>query len=649
MSVSSSDTCKADPLHTKLHALPKVDLHAHLNGSISTACLEHLAALLFGKDSTTAQVFQFTFEQDEKVNCGSSGIASIDDTAREETANQSFPKKIRSVSPFDPINRMHHCFKVFDAIYKVMNNIDFSRVVIQDILFHYLSENAVYIEMRTSLRSGMYATFEAHKKAVADNFSPVLNGEHISTQGDYWKAVTNTIANCLTLVAWSDSAGDDLLGSHHNGSNVIPFLLPAIVSPWPPFCILHPSVDNLYSTYLAALEAWITLYSGSSPSVRAFVVQLRNEAQSVANALSSSEKFHSSPSLTEVPPPSSNQLHLFPSVISAIARLRVRMLISLSRSQSLEQNESTAQLIPAILSIDAEQLSKHANLIMDHRSTCEMGMGLSEKSNIVGDKSLANPAFSCVFPLLVGIDLSGSAYNGELQSVLSILRRLRSTYGLPLTLHGGEKKNDEEVEDMISLGPDRWGHLVFISEKHRERLQRKINGVTAVEFCITSNMVTSGSRNVSEHHIQQWLECVPCDISSQENTSAFPTSEKVENQKFCLSPPYRLSLKGSCHVSLHTDDRGVFNTSMTRELWLLSCHTGIFPTDIFGEINSQNRCDALFPILLEFHRRATEVIFVPPNKLSCSKSPTDDCGYRRELLHHFDSAYHAYQTKESTG
>lgn len=633
MSDTLSDVVKPDALYGMLHALPKVDLHTHLNGSISIPCLQHLAALLLGDDSATAEVFQFTSK--------GQGNAEMGDRTDDLTTNFT-----------DPVSRMHHCFKVFDAIYKVMNSLAFTRVGIQDILFHYLSENTVYMEMRTSLRTGMYTTFEEHQKAVQNNCAISQNSEFVASKSDYWKTVTNTIAGCLTLHGWSESGSNSLLASHNAHHTSFPFLLPGVVSPWLPFALILPSASilcpvlgsgndkpkEMCSPYIAALDAWIALYGGKSTSVGLFVLQLRNEAQRIADVLTSSRPSDSLPFVSLVSHPSKDELHLFPHVIAAIARLRIRMLISISRGHSMEENEDTGRLIPEILAEDATHISNYKSNIAGDDKKCERNSTVLPTSAGRENENAVESAFSCIFPLLVGIDLGGSPYKGNLKDILALLQRLRNHFRLPLTIHGGEKKNDEEVEAMISLNPDRWSHLVFLSQKHLHQLQTRKNGITTVELCLTSNLVTNGSDNVSQHHIQDWIECV----STENGSNASSNVNLSEKEKDILRDQDPLSgfhaaFKGTSHVSLHTDDCGVFNTSMTRELWLFSCHTTIFPVETFGEIGSQKRCDNLFPILKAFHSKSTEIIFAPPTSSTATESMNKS--YSAELMHHFNTAW----------
>lgn len=169
MSGSLPGVFNTDPLYVILHALPKVDLHTHLNGSISFPSLQHLAALLLGNDSATAEVFQFINEEQGNKHVPWQVAMADRGTADKGNVEMKDRQDEPSTTFTNPVIRMHQCFKIFDAIYKTMNYLDFTRVGIQDILFHYFSENTVYIELRASLRTGMYTTFEEHNKAVQNN------------------------------------------------------------------------------------------------------------------------------------------------------------------------------------------------------------------------------------------------------------------------------------------------------------------------------------------------------------------------------------------------------------------------------------------------------------------------------------------------
>jgi adenosine deaminase len=56
--------------------------------------------------------------------------------------------------------------------------------------------------------------------------------------------------------------------------------------------------------------------------------------------------------------------------------------------------------------------------------------------------------------------------------------------------------------EMLNFSPDRFGHLVFLDEGRKAQiLARRI----PAEFCITSNMLTSGLASATEHHVADWF------------------------------------------------------------------------------------------------------------------------------------------------
>ena len=615
-----------DPLYAALLRLPKVDLHTHLNGSISNACLAHLAGLLFGEDSSTARVFAHTDEEGPSAaspsSPSSSSAAATDRTtalftsAATEVGSDAHTNN-NSAIPVDPAARMHYCFAVFDAIYKVMNSLDASRVACQDVVFHYLAEGASYVEIRTSIRAGMHATFAGHKAFVdavaAANGGNAKAGE--STQWDYWSAVTNAIADSLTLT--------DVCGAPSSaGPREHRCQLPSYVSLEAPlFGTIHPSFATLVASdaYVSGLKRWAELFGGASSFVGAYVLGLAAEATRVAEALrNNGDNASASPSIVRNLSTSD-----FPCV-EAVRRLKVRMLLSISRGQSISDGEGTAAIIPAILAADAEALRLAASKEEEEAAVVAGEKGADAALTTARKHKAAAAAFACVFPLLVGIDLGGSAYKGHLPDILDLLGRVRSAHGLPMTLHGGEKSDDAETAQMMAFAPERWGHLVFISDAHREALQQQQPPMprAAVELCITSNMITNGSCEVTEHHVDTWLDCLPVTDADAAGAPSSPTHVLVP--------------RGTSHVSLHTDDRGVFASSLTRELWLFSQHERLFPAATFGLVGSAERASALLPIIRPFHREAIAVAFAPPHVTALGAEAV--ATYRSAALAAFDAA-----------
>ncbi|XP_050294583.1 adenosine deaminase-like protein isoform X2 [Anthonomus grandis grandis] len=130
--------------------------------------------------------------------------------------------------------------------------------------------------------------------------------------------------------------------------------------------------------------------------------------------------------------------------------------------------------------------------------------------------------------LIKGVDLSGDPSKGAFFK--QVFEKARK-HGLYTAIHCAEVKNDEEVKDIIEFKPDRLGHGTFIHPQYGGSLniwevykQKEI----PVECCLTSNVICKTSKSYKQHHVQEWIK---------------------ESLPFCLS----------------TDDKGVFNTSLSKE------------------------------------------------------------------------------------
>eukprot|EP00756_Hemistasia_phaeocysticola_P051548 Hpha_TRINITY_DN26722_c0_g1::TRINITY_DN26722_c0_g1_i1::g.138810::m.138810 len=100
-----------------LHAMPKVELHAHLGGSVRKSTIDEL---LRGKGL-------------EDLCC---------------TTQEAGPAKAA-----DAEGRMNECFRLFDAIYKVTDKLSVIRRVTMECIEDYAEENCVFLELRTSLKT----------------------------------------------------------------------------------------------------------------------------------------------------------------------------------------------------------------------------------------------------------------------------------------------------------------------------------------------------------------------------------------------------------------------------------------------------------------------------------------------------------------
>ncbi|XP_072942045.1 N6-Methyl-AMP deaminase [Epargyreus clarus] len=135
------------------------------------------------------------------------------------------------------------------------------------------------------------------------------------------------------------------------------------------------------------------------------------------------------------------------------------------------------------------------------------------------------------FPeILVGIDLSGNPTAGRFQDFVPALTRAKEA-GLKITLHCGEICNPREISEMLKFKPDRIGHGVYIHPKFggNEEIWNELrNSKIPVELCLTSNIRTKSIPDYNSHHFKEFYEA------------------KVP-------------------ITLGTDDKGVFATSLSQE------------------------------------------------------------------------------------
>ncbi|PSN55923.1 Adenosine deaminase-like protein [Blattella germanica] len=139
--------------------------------------------------------------------------------------------------------------------------------------------------------------------------------------------------------------------------------------------------------------------------------------------------------------------------------------------------------------------------------------------------------------ILVGMDLSGDPTKGSVKEFLLVLERARSA-GLKIALHCGEVPNADEVELILEFKPDRLGHCTCVhpltggtKELWNTLLAKKI----PVELCLTSNVKSKTVENYKEHQFHHF---------------------------FSAKHP----------ITISTDDKGVFATSLSEEYALAAKH-----------------------------------------------------------------------------
>lgn len=506
-SVAATQARRGARLMPFLEALPKVDLHTHLNGSISNALLKYLSDLKFGPDSKSSKAF----------SCADTPASSL---------------------PTNPTERMQQCFGVFGAIYSVMDNLAFTRVAVQDVLWHYAAENAAYVEIRTSLREGMLREAvllaPANNDANIDSEVPASPSPTTCSQTDYLNEVRRTISAL--------QAG-------------------AVVSLLPPFDLLPPDTPSDDVRLVQTLKVARSIY-GSSPFLH-------------------SDFFAVSP-ISHPPVAAFTILSPRPATV-LMQRMCVRLLVSVNRGHPVAAARCTLEI--------ATKLA-----LLDHSAS----------------SPFSSTGYFNNHPFVVGVDLAGNPHTGDLPGLLDEFQATRtggSALHLPLSMHAGEKADPEELRLMISHRPERWGHLVFTDEANVALLTKQASdhaldphspdtAPVVLELCLTSNLITSGQESVDEHHIDSWLDMGRLVVNDAGSSNA-PDVAIPKGEKRPRTPP----LRGTPHVSLHTDDRGVFNCSMSTELALLADHRGLFPSSL-SDMEVASR-------LFHLQRNALEVVFAP--------------------------------------
>ncbi|KAL9086493.1 MAG: hypothetical protein Q9165_007109 [Trypethelium subeluteriae] len=149
---------------------------------------------------------------------------------------------------------------------------------------------------------------------------------------------------------------------------------------------------------------------------------------------------------------------------------------------------------------------------------------------------------------IVGIDLCGDPSKGTVSDLRPAFATAR-TAGLGVCVHFGEipSADASELEEMLSWGPHRIGHAIYMPEEIKQEVRRRALGV---EMCLSCNvnakMLPKGG-GIEEHHFGEW---------------------------------WKAARDGGAVIALCTDDVGVFCSPLSQEYYLAAKHFKLGQTEI---------------------------------------------------------------------
>lgn len=197
---------------------------------------------------------------------------------------------------------------------------------------------------------------------------------------------------------------------------------------------------------------------------------------------------------------------------------------------------SKRQYLTTVLEAIRKSHSAFPSIIVKLLPSIDRSKGLVEAKETVSLVLELLPAYR---DIIRGMDLSGAPYGTRFSDFAKCMQPAQAA-GLRMALHCGEFDDDEEVREMFEFGTDRIGHGTFI---RGENLQFAKEQRIPFECCLTSNLKCSTVSSYEEHHFGMlWEE--------------------------------------GFDVCINTDDFGVFDTSLSKELEICSRTFGLSQDDI---------------------------------------------------------------------
>eukprot|EP00842_Homolaphlyctis_polyrhiza_P005205 jgi/Hompol1/5686/HPOL_004623-RA len=186
--------------------------------------------------------------------------------------------------------------------------------------------------------------------------------------------------------------------------------------------------------------------------------------------------------------------------------------------------------------IDSFDPSLHPNLIQ-----VRLILSLDRRHSLQACMETVDLAIAYKDKGVVGVDLCGDPNCGDFEALVPAFHKARAN-GLKITLHLAEVAGlDAETQTMIQFLPDRIGHGTYLDGAIKDHV---MNQTVPIEMCVSSNLVTKTVQSIDDHHFSGFFfEGHPCVLC--------------------------------------TDDKGVFECSLSGEYELVARHFGFSKQDIF--------------------------------------------------------------------
>lgn len=138
-------------------------------------------------------------------------------------------------------------------------------------------------------------------------------------------------------------------------------------------------------------------------------------------------------------------------------------------------------------------------------------------------------------------DLAGAEALYPMSEFMSLFQNVR-TLGMPFTLHAGECGSVQNIRDSVAAGAKRIGHGIAMRGHRDVQLALQKQGI-GIEMCPISNLQTKAVQSPAEYPLREFLDA---------------------------------GLK----VSIHTDNRTVSNTTLTKELEFIQDTYGVSDEEV---------------------------------------------------------------------